>query len=92
MEVAITGGGAGDRGHAGGGGGSSFIAGHSGCNAITGTSTASDIIHTNQANHYSGLVFTSTVMKSGTESMTSPTGTTETGHAGNGYARITNKN
>ena len=72
-----------------GGGGSSFISGHTGCNAISESSTSSNIIHTGQPNHYSGYVFTNTVMKAGNESMPSPTGGTETGHSGNGYCKIT---
>ena len=73
----------------GGAGGSSFISGHSGCNAISESSTESNIIHTGQANHYSGYVFTNTVMKAGNESMPSPSGDTETGHTGDGCAIIT---
>ena len=83
------GGGASTRGHGGGGGGSSFISGHTGCNAINSSSTSSNIVHTGQPNHYSGKVFTNTVMKAGNESMPSPTGGTETGHIGNGYCKIT---
>jgi hypothetical protein len=71
------------------GGGSSFISGHTGCNAISESSTSSNIVHTGQPNHYSGKVFTNTVMKAGNESMPSPTGGTETGHSGNGYCKIT---
>lgn len=48
------------RASASGGSGSSFISGHSGCNAIT-----SGGAHTGQPNHYSGLVFTNTVMTDG---------------------------
>ena len=70
-------------------GGSSFISGHTGCNAIKESSTSSNIVHTGQPNHYSGYVFTNTVMKAGNESMPSPTGGTETGHNGNGYCKIT---
>jgi len=70
-------------------GGSSFISGHTGCNAITSSSTSSNIVHTGQPNHYSGYVFTNTVMKAGNEVMPSPTGGTETGHSGNGYCKIT---
>ena len=70
-------------------GGSSFISGHSGCNAVKESSTSSSITHTGQPNHYSGYVFTNTVMKAGDESMPSPTGGTETGHSGNGYCKIT---
>ena len=73
----------------GGGGGSSFISGHTGCNAISSASTSTNIVHTGQPNHYSGKVFTNTVMKAGNESMPSPTGGTETGHSGNGYCKIT---
>ena len=71
------------------GGGSSFISGHTGCNAISESSTSSNIIHTGQPNHYSGYIFTNTVMKAGNESMPKPTGGTETGHSGNGYCKIT---
>ena len=81
----ITGSGRGLRGT----GGSSFISGHTGCNAISSSSTSSNIIHTGQPNHYSGYVFTNTVMKAGNEVMPSPTGGTETGHSGNGYCKIT---
>ena len=72
-----------------GAGGSSFISGHTGCNAISSSSTENNIIHTSQPNHYSGKVFTNTVMKAGNESMPSPTGGTETGHTDNGYCKIT---
>ena len=75
--------------HCGASGGSSFISGHSGCNAISETSTEDNIIHTGQANHYSGYVFSSTVMKAGNESMPNPSGGIETGHTGNGCAIIT---
>lgn len=67
----------------GGGGGSSFISGYSGCNAVNASG-----VHTGQPNHYSGYVFTSAQMIAGSGSMPSPTYSTETGHAGNGYARI----
>lgn len=76
-------------GHCGGSGGSSFISGHPGCNAITEESTESNIMHTGQPNHYSSLVFTNTTMTAGNASMPKPTGGTEEGHSGNGYARIT---
>ena len=82
------GGGARDKLDGCGGGGSSFISGHTGCNAITSSSTSSNIVHTGQPNHYSGYVFTNTVMKAGNEVMPSPTGGTETGHSGNGYCKI----
>ena len=72
-----------------GSGGSSYISGHSGCKTITSTSTSTNISHSSSPNHYSGKVFTNTVMKAGNESMPSPTGGTETGHSGNGYTKIT---
>jgi hypothetical protein len=72
-----------------GGTGCSFISGHSGCNAISSSSTSSNIVHTGHPNHYSGYIFTNTVMKAGNETMPSPTGGTETGHSGNGYCKIT---
>ncbi len=78
-----------EGGEIAGGGGSSFISGHTGCNAIKESSTSSNIIHTGQPNHYSGYVFTNTIMKAGNEVMPSPSGGTETGHSGNGYCKIT---
>ncbi|MBQ9395725.1 MAG: hypothetical protein IJU23_09465 [Proteobacteria bacterium] len=71
-----------------GAGGSAFISGHTGCNAIEESSTAGNITHSGTPNHYSGLVFTDTVMKSGNESMPTHNGSTETGHRGNGVAKI----
>lgn len=85
----------------GGGGGSSFISGHLGCDAISKDSTEDNIIHTGQANHYSGYVFTDTKMIDGAgynwtsekgEYVGMPThdgNSTMTGNSGNGYARIT---
>ena len=86
----------------GGGGGSSFISGYSGCDAIAESSTENNIIHTGQPNHYSGKVFTDSVMIDGkgcnwsTGSATNcgtnqpqPDGTNAIGHSGNGYAKIT---
>jgi len=75
--------------HCGGAGGSSFISGYPGCNAISASSTEDAIVHTGQPNHYSGYVFTNSVMKAGNETKPSPSGGTETGHTGNGYAIIT---
>lgn len=43
-----------------GGGGSSFISGFNGCNAINENGE-----HTNQSNHYSGLIFKEALMESG---------------------------
>jgi hypothetical protein len=72
-----------------GSGGSSFISGYSGCDAISESSTSTNIIHTGSPDHYSGYVFTNMEMIAGNSSMPSPSGGTETGHTGNGYARIT---
>jgi hypothetical protein len=86
----------------GSGGGSSFISGHNGCNAISENSTSSSIIHTGSANHYSGKVFTNTVMidgtgyswtnvKGGQIQMPKPEGgfyDLGLGHTGNGYAKV----
>lgn len=86
----------------GGGGGSSFISGYSGCNAILESSTSSNITHTNQPNHYSGKIFTNSVMIDGKgcnwstgsaancgNNQVQPNGTNAAGHTGNGYARVT---
>ncbi|WP_027452646.1 glycine rich domain-containing protein [Segatella albensis] len=71
-----------------GSGGSSFISGYSGCDAIAESSTEDNIIHTGQPNHYSGKVFTNSVMIDGGSTMPKPGGGTETGHSGNGYCII----
>ena len=76
------------NGWTGGGGGSSFISGYTGCDAIAESSTEGHIIHTGQANHYSGKVFTNSVMIDGGSIMPKPKGGTETGHTGNGYCII----
>ena len=108
------GGGAGGGGYYGGGGngnsysvwegagGSSFISGHGGCNAIAENSTSDNIIHRNTSDHFSGKIFTETVMIDGngyswtTEKAAQADGmpthdgsSTMTGNAGNGFARIT---
>ena len=84
-----------------GGGGSSFISGHSGCDAITESSTQENIVHTGQSIHYSGYKFINTIMVDGegynwTSSKENFTGMpsyigsyTITGNDNNGYARIT---
>ncbi len=67
-----------------GGGGSAFISGHAGCNAVNASGT-----HTGQPNHYSGMVFTETVMIAGNASMPNPRGTGNiTGNSGNGFVQI----
>ena len=72
-----------------GSGGSSFISGYPGCNAISESSTSTNIIHTGSPNHYSGYVFSNMEMIAGDSLMPSPSGGTEAGHTGDGYARIT---
>ena len=73
-----------------GGGGSSFISGYSGCNAISESSTSSNIIHTGQPNHYSGKVFNNAQMIARNASMPNHDGNGNmTGNSGNGYAKIT---
>ncbi|MDD2203264.1 MAG: glycine rich domain-containing protein [Bacilli bacterium] len=67
----------------GGGGGSAFISGYPGCDAIDEAG-----VNTGQPNHFSGMVFTNSLMLSGNEVMPKPGGGTQTGHSGNGYARI----
>ena len=74
--------------YTGGGGGSSFISGYPGCNAIAESSTESNIIHTGKPNHYSGKVFTNSVMIAGNAIMPKPGGGTGTGHSGDGYCII----
>ena len=76
-------------GWTGGGGGSSFISGYTGCDAIDESSTEDNIVHTGQPNHYSGKVFTNSVMVAGNAVMPKPKGGTEIGHEGNGYCIIT---
>uniref|UniRef100_UPI00203A3D3D glycine rich domain-containing protein n=1 Tax=Odoribacter lunatus TaxID=2941335 RepID=UPI00203A3D3D len=83
------------------GSGSSFISGHTGCDAISASSTSSNIIHTGQSIHYSGVYFTNTIMIDGAGyqwttakgsyiGMPNLAGTgTMTGNSGNGQVRIT---
>ena len=87
--------------HGAGGGGSSFISGHNGCDAISESSTETNIIHTGESFHYSGLKFKNTVMIDGAgyswtnvkgayTGMPSHDGkSTMTGNSGHGYAKIT---
>ena len=69
-------------------GGSSYISGYNGCNSIAENSTASNIIHTGSANHYSGKVFSNTAMLSGDTTQPSPNGGTQSGNYGNGIAKF----
>lgn len=83
-------------------GGSSFISGHAGCNAISESSTSSNIIHTGQSIHYSNYKFEKTNMidgagyswtnTKGNDTVGMPTYDglgTMIGNIGNGYAKIT---
>lgn len=84
-----------------GAGGSSFISGHSGCNAVSNESSSSSIIHTGNSQHYSGYVFSNTIMIDGAgynwttnigSKINMPTHdglSTMTGNTGNGHAKIT---
>ena len=83
--------------------GSSFISGHTGCNAIKESSTSSSITHSGSPNHYSGKVFSNTLMIDGRgyewkttipektrRGIPKITGSgTEYGHTGDGYCKIT---
>ena len=108
LSSSFSGGGAGYYGGGssthvqGGGGGSSFISWHDGCDAITEGSTSSNIVHTGQSVHYSGYVFTNTIMIDGSGyKWTDVKGSNVVGmplpdysgimngNTGNGYARIT---
>ena len=82
---------AGGRGaHGGAGGGSSFISGYPGCDAIEDSSTENEIIHTGKPEHYSGYVFTNSIMIAGNKEMPTHDGSsTMIGNTGNGYAKIT---
>ncbi len=95
------GGGSGGGWSGAGAGGSSFISGHNGCDAISKSSTETNIIHTGKPYHYSGLKFKNTVMIDGAgyswtnvkgayTGMPSHDGkSTMTGNSGHGYAKIT---
>lgn len=82
-------------------GGSSFISGYNGCKAITESSSSSNIVHSSNANHYSGKIFTNGIMIDGKgcnwssgsaancgANQEQPNGSKTVGHSGNGYARI----
>ena len=97
-----TGGGGGYWGGAGSyhidaaGGGSSYVSGHTGCVAIksqtdiTPKAGCDDGTTDNECSiHYSGKIFTDTVIKAGNELMPSILGSTEmTGNTGDGYVKI----
>ena len=81
--------------NAAGGGGSSYISGHTGCVAVqsqtssTPKSGCSNGTTNNDCSiHYSGKVFTSTIIKSGNEVMPNYSGGTMTGNSGDGKAKI----
>jgi len=83
-------------------GGSSFISGYTGSVAVinatsnsprlssTGVTCAQGTTDNVCSRHYSGKIFTeSLLMTAGTAQLPNPSGGTQTGHTGNGYARIT---
>ncbi|MCI9233315.1 MAG: hypothetical protein HFH08_01810 [Bacilli bacterium] len=78
------------------GGGSSYISGYRGSIAIRSNTDITPICESVEASanekcsyHYSGYKFTNMQMIGGDKEMVSPTGESETGHSGDGYARIT---
>ena len=74
---------------AGGAGGSSYISGHTDCNSVANDSSDPPK-HTGSKYHYSSFYFTNTSMKQkGTSGFLSPSGKSESGHYGNGAAKIT---
>ena len=64
--------------------GTSFISGYPGCNAVD-----IDGNHTDSPIHYSQIVFSNPIMKSGLETFFSPYNKRERGHEGDGAIRIT---
>lgn len=79
-----------------GGGGSSYISGHTGCVAVTSSSSSTPksgcsngTTNINCSYHYSSKIFTNTQTISGNNSMPTITNSTALGHTGNGYAKIT---
>ena len=86
-----SGGGRGDNGS--GGGGSSYISGHEGCIAIKSSEDITPVTNAysqkSDSYHYSGIVFSDTIMYAGNESMPSYNSTDTIGNEGNGHIRIT---
>lgn len=73
----------------GAGGGSSYVSGCQGCKAIDKLSTENNIKMLKKSEHYSKLVFTNIIMKSGDDEMPNPkNGKKMIGNDNNGYARI----
>ena len=103
-ENAVTAGNAGGSGAGGGyyggfkstdspaggaGGGSSYISGFNGCNSIDEKSTESNIIHTGDSKHYSGMYFVDTNIIDGISIMPSWKENVDIiGNKENGYAKI----
>lgn len=82
--------GGGSNSHGGAGGGSSFISGYDGCDAIAENSTETNIVHTGQSIHYSGIKFENSNMISGNSSVPTYDGEgTMVGNTGDGHAKIT---
>ena len=73
----------------GAGGGSSYISGFNGCNSIDEKSTESNIIHTGDSKHYSGMYFVDTNIIDGISIMPSWKENVDIiGNKENGYAKI----
>jgi prepilin-type N-terminal cleavage/methylation domain-containing protein len=77
-------------------GGSSYISGYPGCvaiessdNIIPKTGCEDGTTNLECSYHYSGKIFSNTIMKSGTQNMPNVSGSgSEVGHSGNGYVKI----
>ena len=73
----------------GAGGGSSYVSGFNGCNSIAKESTKSNIIHTGNSKHYSGMYFVDTNIIDGISIMPSWKENVDIiGNKENGYAKI----
>jgi len=79
--------------NSGGSGGSSYISGYEGCVAISSESSRTAKCSSSSPSidcsfHFTNQIFDNPVMIAGDSSMPSTSGSTETGHAGNGNAKI----
>ena len=71
-------------------GGTSYVSGANGVNSVSSDSTVDNITFSGSKIHYSGIEFEDIVVAAGNEVMPNTAGTgNETGHGGNGYAKIT---
>lgn len=72
-----------------GSGGSSYVSGYAGCNSISASATANNLVHTGSPNHYSGIVFSDPQMIAGNRTMPTTTTGTMVGNGGDGVAKFT---